>query len=126
VADLGAQQGIFDARTLVLDTTDTNVIGSGTINMRDERLDLRLWPYPKDFSPLTLRTPISVQGTLAEPDGFPDPADIGVEGGLKKVLNAVLTVATGLLPPVDFGPGKDAPCAELIGKARQRVGDRRG
>jgi uncharacterized protein involved in outer membrane biogenesis len=126
VADLGARQGIFDARTLVFDTSDTNVIGSGTINMREERLDLRLWPYPKDFSPLTLRTPISVQGTLAEPDGFPDPADIGVEGGLKKVLNAALTVVTGLLPPVDVGPGKDAPCAELIGKARQRVGDRRG
>lgn len=126
VADLGAKQGIFDARTLVFDTTDTNVVGSGTINMREERLDLRLSPYPKDFSPLTLRTPITVQGTLAQPDAFPDPADIGVEGGLKKVLNAALTVVTGLLPPIDVGPGKDAPCAELIGKARQRVGDRRG
>ncbi|MBK8210492.1 MAG: AsmA family protein [Rhodospirillales bacterium] len=126
VADLGAKQGIFNARTLVFDTTDTNVVGSGTINMREERLDLRLSPYPKDFSPFTLRTPISVQGTLAQPDAFPDPADIGVEGGLKKVLNAALTVVTGLLPPIDVGPGKDAPCAELIGKARQRLGDRRG
>ncbi len=36
VADFAANQGVFDARTLVFDTTDTNVVGSGQINMRDE------------------------------------------------------------------------------------------
>lgn len=122
VADFRADQGVFDARTLVFDTTDTNVVGDGKINMRDETLDLRLRAYPKDFSPLTLRTPISVQGTLKSPQAFPDPANIGVKTTVQKILDGVLTVITGLLPPVDVGPGKDAPCEHLIQQARQRVG----
>ena len=121
VADFDAQKGLFQARTLVFDTTDTNVIGTGTMNMRDEALNLRLHAYPKDFSPFTLRTPISVQGTLGHPDAFPDPADIGVEGGAKKVLNSVLTLVEGLLPPPDIGPGKNAPCGDLIARARRHI-----
>lgn len=71
VADFAADKGVFNARTLVFDTTDTNVVGSGRINMKDETLDLRLWAYPKDFSPLTLRTPISVQGSSPRRKPFP-------------------------------------------------------
>jgi AsmA family protein len=126
VADFAANDGLFDSRTLIFDTTDTNVVGSGTINMRDEALDLRLRAYPKDFSPLTLRTPISVQGTFKSPQAFPDPADTGVETTVQKILAGVLTVITGLLPPVDIGPGKDAPCEQLIRQARQRVGSDTG
>lgn len=121
VADFVARNGIFEPRTLLFDTTDTKVVGSGTINMQTESLDLRIKPYPKDFSPLTLRTAISVQGTFANPQAFPDPADIGVDNTLKKVLNGVLTVVTGLLPPIDTGGGEDAPCQDLINQARQRV-----
>lgn len=121
VADLGATQGVFDVRTLVFDTTDTNIVGDGRIDMRDEKLDLRLRPAPKDFSPLTLRAPISVQGTLGSPDVFPDPADIGVDTIPKKILDGILTVVTGLLPPVDVGPGKNAPCGEMIQRTRQRL-----
>ncbi|MFO1127755.1 MAG: AsmA family protein [Rhodospirillales bacterium] len=122
VADFAADKGVFNARTLVFDTTDTNVVGSGRINMKDETLDLRLWAYPKDFSPLTLRTPISVQGSFASPQAFPDPANIGVKTTAQKILDGVLTVLLGLLPPIDVGPGKNAPCGELIQQARQRVG----
>jgi len=121
VADLGASQGVFDVRTLVFDTTDTNVIGDGRIDMRDEKLDLRLRPAPKDFSPLTLRAPISVQGTLGSPDAFPDPADIGVDNIPKKILAGILTVVTGLVQPVDVGPGRNAPCDAMIRQARQRL-----
>jgi uncharacterized protein involved in outer membrane biogenesis len=123
VADFAANQGVFDARTLVFDTSDTNVVGTGKINMREEALDLRLRAYPKDFSPLTLRAPISVQGTFKSPQAFPDPADTGVKTTVQKILAGVLTVVTGLLPPIDIGPGKDAPCEDLIRQARQRVGN---
>ncbi|MFO1154272.1 MAG: AsmA family protein [Rhodospirillales bacterium] len=121
VADLAAEQGVFDVRTLVFDTTDTNVVGTGKINMRDETLDLRLRAYPKDFSPFTLRTPLSVQGTFASPQAFPDPAHIGVESTAQKILNGILTVLTGVLPPVDVGPGKDAPCDQLIKQVREKL-----
>lgn len=122
VADFGADRGRYQARALVFDTSNTEIVGSGHVDMRSETIDLRLKPYNKSFSPLALRTPISIQGTFAEPEAFPDPADIGVEGDVKKVLNAVLTLVVGLLPPVDLPSEKDAPCGALISAARQHSG----
>jgi AsmA family protein len=67
---------------------------------------------PKDFSPLSLRTPITVRGTLAQPR-------IGVEGGRlvgKLGVAAALGAAVGpfaaLIPLIDFGSkGVGDPCA---------------
>ncbi len=44
VGDMPAQQGVFDVRTLVFDTTDTIIYGSGKINMREETADVTLTP----------------------------------------------------------------------------------
>lgn len=119
IGDLKAQDGVFRVNALVFDTTDTEIVGEGTIDMSEEALDLRLTPKPKDFSPLTVRTPIAIQGSFKNPQAFPDPADIGVEGVAKKVVNAILTPIAGLLPPIDEGDGKDSDCAALIARARE-------
>ena len=119
VADLSAQKGIFSVRNMIFDTVDTKIVGEGVINLADEELDLRLTPMPKDFSPLTVRNPISIEGTLKNPQAFPDPADIGVEGIAKKVVNAILTPIVGLLPPIDEGVGEDSDCGALIAQAQQ-------
>lgn len=118
VADVNATNGVFETQPLVLDTGDTIIVGSGAINMGDETLNLRLTPYAKDFSPLTLRSPITIGGTLASPDPFPDPAGIGNETLGQKVLNAILTPVLGLLPPFDTEVGTDSDCRSLIEKAK--------
>jgi AsmA family protein len=123
VADFAAQQGLFTSRTLVFDTTDSNIVGEGTIDMGGERLDLRVEAHPKDFSPFALRAPISIQGAFNEPSIFPDPTGIGVETTLQKVLNAVVTVVKGLLPPMDPGGGGNAPCEALISQAQEATGE---
>jgi uncharacterized protein involved in outer membrane biogenesis len=120
VADLPAQQGVFTTRTLIFDTTDTIVQGNGTINMREETADLTLIPLPKDFSPLSLRNPIRIQGTFADPSIFTDPAGLGVNTTIKKIVNAVLTPVIGLLPPIDEGVGKDSDCGALIEQAKSQ------
>ncbi len=125
VGDLKAQDGVFKVSSMVFDTTDTKIVGEGAINMDDEKLDLRLTPYPKDFSPLSVRTAISVQGTFKNPQAFPDPADIGVEGVAKKVINAILTPIAGLLPPIDEGVGNDSDCSALIAEAKQSTDQKR-
>jgi AsmA family protein len=118
VADLPAKDGVFSARTLIFDTTKTIVQGRGTINMRDETADLTITPVPKDFSPLSLRSPISLQGTFANPSVFTDPVGLGVNTTMKKIVDAVLTAAVGLAPPIDEGVGKDSDCNALIQQAR--------
>jgi uncharacterized protein involved in outer membrane biogenesis len=124
VADLPAQQGVFTTRSLIFDTTDTIINGQGTINMRDETVDLTLTPLPKDFSPLSLRNPIRIQGTFADPSVFTDPAGLGVDTTIKKIANAVLTAVVGLAPPIDEGVGKDSDCNALIQKARGKQSKR--
>jgi uncharacterized protein involved in outer membrane biogenesis len=120
VADLPAKDGVFTARTLIFDTTNTIVQGKGTINMRDETADLTIMPIPKDFSPLTLRNPIRMQGTFANPSVFTDPVGLGVNTTMKKIVDAVLTAVVGLAPPIDEGVGRDSDCNGLIQQARGR------
>jgi uncharacterized protein involved in outer membrane biogenesis len=121
VADLPASDGMFQAEPIVLDTGDTVIVGSGTINMKNETLDLTMTPYAKDFSPLTLRTPISIDGTLANPAPFPDPAGLGNETLGQKIINAILTPVLGILPPFDTEVGEDTPCVNLVERAKRAV-----
>ena len=120
VADLPARQGVFTTRTLIFDTTDTIIQGNGTINMREETADLTLTPMPKDFSPLSVRSPIRIQGTFADPSVFTDPSRLGVNTTIKKIINAVLTPVIGLLPPIDEGVGEDTDCDTLIQQAKSQ------
>ncbi|MGZ9034614.1 MAG: AsmA family protein, partial [Rhodospirillales bacterium] len=121
IGDFKANDGVFAVQTMVFDTTDTKIVGEGQIDMGEETINLRLMPYPKDFSPLSLRNPLAVQGTFANPQAFTDPVGLGVEGTVKKVINAVLTPIVGLAPPIDEGVGKDSDCAQLIADAKQAV-----
>ncbi len=123
IGDFKANDGVFAVKTMVFDTTDTKIVGEGQVDLGEETLNLRLVPYPKDFSPLSIRTPLAVQGTLANPQAMTDPIGIGVEGTVKKVVNAVLTPIVGLAPPIDEGVGKDSDCAQLIADAKQAAAD---
>lgn len=55
--DFAVRDGVMTARALAFDTTDTIIVGEGSISLRDETLDLRLRPRPKDRSLLSLRSP---------------------------------------------------------------------
>ncbi len=123
---LDVENGVFSTLRALADTSDSVLIAAGTINLNDEQLDLRVTSLPKDFSPLTLRTPIRVTGTLA------DPA-VGIEGG-QLVGKVVAAVALGLIAPpaallafLDFGESApEDPCttalptAEAARKAARR------
>lgn len=67
VTDFGAERGVFTSKTFVIDTTDTNVAGKGAINMREEKIDLTLYPPSKDWSPLSLRAPFTSRGRSPNP-----------------------------------------------------------
>src|SRR3546814_1523268 len=53
VGAFGVDDGVLNVRTLVLDTTDTKVVGTGNANLGRETLDLKFTPYPKDDSMLS-------------------------------------------------------------------------
>lgn len=64
---LDVREGAGRTRTLVLDTADTRVTGRGTMDFRQQRLDLILDPQPKDPGLFAKRRSIKVDGPFASP-----------------------------------------------------------
>ena len=102
VADLVAQDGLFRPRVMVLDTTDSSVWVEGTLSLATEALDLRAVVMPKDFSPLTLRTPLHVGGSFAKPEVSVEKGPLGVKLGAAFLLGLINPLAA-LIPLVDPG-----------------------
>lgn len=117
LVDTTFESGIVKPRTILFDTTDTIVTAEGQVNLRNETLDLTVRPQPKDVSPLTLRVPIHVRGTLGDPALSPDKAGLLARGGGAIVLGFVAPWAAWV-PLIETGPGEDSDCRALIARAR--------
>ena len=66
-ADLRVRDGQVTPQVMMVDTSDSTLWVTGALSLADERLQLVAHVQPKDFSPLTLRTPLHIDGTLAAP-----------------------------------------------------------
>ena len=112
------------SRRMAFDTSETLLLGSGTINLGDETLDLTIRPKTKDFSPLSLRSPLYVQGSFKHPQFRPDYARIGLRAGAAAALATVTAPAAALVATTDLGRGKDVPCGSepATAKAAKKAG----
>ena len=110
------KQGLMASKVIVLDTSDTVINGFGQISLANETLDIMLKPEPKDKSILSLRSPLKIGGTFAEPTAGPDKAALAGRAGLAIVLG-VINPLLALLATVETGPGKDADCSAVLGVA---------
>lgn len=108
-ADFGVADGVMTSRALAFDSTDTIIIGEGTIDLGEEQLDLLLRPRPKDRSILSLRSPLRIGGTLKDPSFRPDMGALGVRGAIALAL-ASITPPAALLATFETGPGEDSDC----------------
>ncbi|MBB5874853.1 AsmA family protein [Xanthomonas sp. 3498] len=109
--DFGVQHGVMTSRALAFDSTDTLLVGSGTIDLGQERLDLLLKAQPKDHSILALRSPLRVGGTFKDPSFRPDFKALGVRGAIAVALGSIAPPAA-LLATIETGPGKDIQCGD--------------
>ncbi len=107
--DFGVRDGLMQSRALAFDTSDTLVIGEGTVSLKQEKLDLLLRPRPKDRSILALRSPLRIGGTFKDPSFRPDFKALGIRGAIALTL-ATITPPAALLATIETGPGKDADC----------------
>lgn len=107
--DFGVRNGLMQSRALAFDTTDTLVVGEGTINLKQEQLDLLLRPRPKDVSILALRSPLRIGGSFKDPSFRPDFKALGLRGAIALTLASIAPPAA-LLATIETGPGKDAQC----------------
>jgi uncharacterized protein involved in outer membrane biogenesis len=60
-------RGLGKSKTIVLDTDQTHTDGAGTIDLRDETVDVVLTPHPKKTALLSLHSSIRVHGPIRKP-----------------------------------------------------------
>jgi len=118
------KNGLMTSETLVVDTDDTYIGGKGTISLQNETLNLTLTPLPKDISFVALRGPLHVTGTFANPKFGLDKGYLAGRIGAS-VLLGLLNPLAALVPLIETGPGKDAPCAQLLNSVRVAANSRK-
>ena len=107
IFDLIAKEGIFRSHVMVVDTKDSAVWVDGSLSLATEALNLRAIVMPKDFSPLTLRAPLQITGSFANPEVSLEKQPIGVKLASSLFLGLINPLAA-LIPLFDNGDTKEA------------------
>ena len=107
----------------VVDTEQTQILGTGGFDLEHERFDITVAPKPKSAGVLSLRTPVRLHGTFKEPD-----FEI-VKGPLLARVGGALALAgagplAALVPLIETGPGEETNCGTVsreVGAARAQA-----
>ena len=113
-----AKNGLATVDRGVIDNKDTTMLITGNLSLREESLSLTAVAKPKDMSLFTLRSPISITGSLSSPK-------VGLQGDKlagKAIASIVLGAIAGpaaLLPFIDLGSEEAAdPCLRTVKSER--------
>jgi hypothetical protein len=117
LADFKVTDGVMRAQTIVFDTGPVIVTGGGVIDLRSERMDLKVKGHPKEVRLLRLNLPLELQGTLRRPAFGVEAGNAVGQGAIAAALGAALSPIAAILPFVDLGEHDDANCGALIGGA---------
>lgn len=122
VSRFDIQDGVMKTKALVLETSDSTVTGSGTIDLGKEAVDLRLLAHPKDASVLTASTPVGIKGTFREPKLDVVSEELEEKGLAALALGAVLPVIGAIFPFIETGEAEGVNCAALMKAAKEAGG----
>jgi AsmA family protein len=108
-------RGVATAETLLLDTTETIVVGRGNINVGDETIFLDFRPYAKRGSARRIGVPFAIRGTFADPSVTADKV------GLIARLGAAIGIGDetppgALLRLLEAGLGEKNSCGNVFSK----------
>ena len=67
VADFSANNGVLSLRNFVFDTPVVQASGEGTVDLRNERIDLAITGHPKKPQLIRVRAPITITGPMDHP-----------------------------------------------------------
>ncbi len=125
VMDLRAEAGVFRPQLMVLDNTDSALWVDGSLSLASEALDLRVVVSPKDFSPLSLRSPLQVRGSFAQPEVSIEKGPVARKLGASLLLG-LLNPLAALIPLIDTGNSEAAArsgagCRDLVARHARAV-----
>ena len=117
VSRFDIKQGIATATALLFDTENDTVVGEGNVNFADETLYLRLVPYNKKFTVVSLRSPVDVRGTFKKPEYHVEVGKLAARLAAAVGLG-VLFPPAALLPLIDVGLGEHNACSQAYAAQR--------
>jgi len=119
-ADLVAKEGVFDARTFIIDTDIAHFTITGNVDLASEKLDLVVRPSTKSVRLLSLRAPIHVTGPMREPDISIDKGVLLARGAGAIGLAVIAAPLAAAVPVTDTGFRRsDNACAPLLNEIQQ-------
>lgn len=119
IGDFAVKDGVMHTNALVFDTQVVNIQGDGTINLKNEAMDLTLKPEPKDRSIVSLNSPLHIRGTFSKPKIAPDAGKLAARG-LGALIMGAINPLLAVLPLLNQGKDKDSPCQQLIQQAAKK------
>lgn len=119
-ADMRIEKGVMHPRIFLFDTENALVEVEGPINLRDETLDLDITPHSKGFRIFSLRSPLYVRGTFANPKAGVHTGPLLARGAGMVALGALLTPSAGLLALIAPSVGEDNACTQMVEDMKQR------
>jgi uncharacterized protein involved in outer membrane biogenesis len=96
----------------VIDTEQTQILGSGRFDLARERFDITIAPKPKRVGILSLRTPVRLYGSFKKPEFQIEKGPLLARAAGALALAAAAPLAL-LVPLVETGPGVDTNCAAV-------------
>jgi uncharacterized protein involved in outer membrane biogenesis len=117
VMHFGARNGVLASQQILFDTDPTRIDGHGTVNLKDETMNVTLQGKPKHFQFLHLNAPITMSGKLASPGLGVDSKAAIAQGAIGAGLG-LLSPFAAILAFIDPGLAKDANCAGLLEGAK--------
>ena len=124
VVSASARDGSLAANHIIADTSEVNIRGEGSIDLRNERYKLQLIPDSKRMSLLALRGPIDIGGTFKNPEVGPAKGPLTARAGAAVALGLVNPLLA-LIPLFDPGNAPDSNCGALIKRAKQNISEKR-
>jgi uncharacterized protein involved in outer membrane biogenesis len=117
VIDFQAEAGTLEAKSVFIDTANVLITGRGSVDLRDEKLDLSLQGDPKKIRLLRLRSPVTLRGTLLHPVVGVKAGNLIAQAGVAVALGALLTPAAAALALIDPGLAKNKDCSSVLTQA---------
>jgi AsmA protein len=116
VADFTVKEGVMNTNAFVFDTSVVLIEGGGTINLKNEQMDLKLNPKPKDSSIASLNSPLYLRGTFSDPKPSPDVGKLAAKG-VGAVVMGVINPLLAVVPLFKEGKERDSNCEQLIAES---------
>ena len=117
VADLRFNQGVMSTPIFVVDTENALIEVDGTVNFATEEMDLDIDPESKGMRIFSLRSPLYVRGTFADPSPGVHAGPLALRGTGMLALGA-LTPAAGLLALIAPSGEQTSQCQALLERTR--------